>query len=118
MDGLAKLIAMCFIQSLPNLKQMFFQLRKWKTAKHSHKYPQGRIQAWSLGRATKKETWGYGGHAPRKIFLGHALQTLGKRGKRPFYFILDHEAYHLIFIIPDIQTGIFVQNVMGDQLGK
>ena len=79
---------------------------------------QGRIQAWSLGRATKRVIWGPGGVAPRKIFWGHALQTLGKRGKCPFYFILDHEAYHLIFIPPDIQTGIFVQNEMGDQLGQ
>ena len=83
-----------------------------------HYLNQGRIQAWSLGRATKKEIRGSGGITPKKIFRSHALQTLGKRGKRPFYFILDHEAYHSIFILPDIQTGIFVQNVMGDQLGK
>ena len=61
---------------------------------------------------------GVWGRSPQENFWGHALQTLGKRGKRPFYFILDHQADHLIFIPPDIQTGIFVQNVMGDQLGK
>ena len=61
---------------------------------------------------------GVWGRSPQENFSGHVLQTLGKRGKRPCYFILDHEAYHLIFILPDIQTGIFVQNIKGDQLGK
>ena len=50
-----------------------------------------------------------------KIFRGHALQTLGKRGKRPFYFNLDHQAHHLIFIP---SNGNFVQNLTGHQFGK
>ena len=81
---------------------------------------QGRIQPWNLERATTKEIWGSWGDAPRKNFRGHALQTLGKRGKCPFCFILDHLAYHLTFIPPDIQTGIFVQNLTGHHhsLGK
>ena len=47
-------------------------------------------------------TWGSGGVAPRKTLHGHALQTLGKRGKRPFCFIIDHLADHLYFIPPEI----------------
>ena len=57
------------------------------------------------------------GHYEKKhgeIFHGHILQTLGKYGKCPFCFILDHLAYRLICIPPDIQTGIFVQKLMGD----
>ena len=61
----------------------------------------------SLGRAHERN---------RKIFHDHALQTLGKRGKHPFCFILDHLAYQSIFIPTEIQTGMFVQ--MRPQLGK
>ena len=46
--------------------------------------------------------WGSGGVAPRKISRGHALQTLEKRGKRPFCFNIDHLADHLNFVPPEI----------------
>ena len=55
-----------------------------------------------------EETWGSGGVAPRKILRDHALQTLGKRGKRPFCFIIDYLAHHSYFIPPEIPLAFFV----------
>ena len=37
-----------------------------------------------------------------KILRDHALETLGKRGKHPFCFNIDHLADHLNFIPPEI----------------
>ena len=44
----------------------------------------GADPALEFGEGQMEGTWGSGGVAPRKILRGHALQTLGKRGKRPF----------------------------------
>ena len=41
-----------------------------------------------FGEGHEDGMMGVWGAAPRKIFRGHALQTRGKRGKRPFYLIL------------------------------
>ena len=54
-------------------------------------------------RATRNEYWGLGVWV--NIFRGHALQTVGKRGKRPFCFILDDLAHHLYFISTEIQLA-------------
>ena len=58
--------------------------------------------ALEFGEGHTEGIWGSGGVAPRKILRGHALQTLGKRWKRPFCFITDHFALHLYFIPPDV----------------
>ena len=73
---------------------------------HGRNHQQGRIQAWSFGRAIKNEAWGSEGVAPRKIFIVHALQTLGKRGKPPFYFILDH--FQLCLLCKVSQALMFI----------
>ena len=61
--------------------------------------------------------WGSGGYASRKILRGHALQTLGKRGKCPFCFIIDHLADHLYFIPPEIPLA-FCAKGNGLSFGK
>ena len=62
--------------------------------------------ALEFGEGNMEGTWGSGGVAPRKIVRGHTLQTLGKRGKRPFCFITDHLADHLYFIPPEIPLAL------------
>ena len=72
--------------------------------------PTGADPASEFGEGHMEEIWGSGGVAPRKIFRGHALQTLGKRRKRPFCFILDHLVHHLICLPPEIQLAVLCKS--------